>query len=55
MKPTTSVTVVTKTVEAIAGSILNRSKITGIAIPEKPAHAILIIIDTPINNESLKS
>ena len=44
----TSVIVVTKTLDAIAGSILNFLSVTGIKIPNKPATIIFKIIDTEI-------
>ena len=47
-KPITSVIVVTKTLDAIAGSILNFLRETGIKIPNKPATIILSIIETEI-------
>ena len=47
-KPITSVIVVTKTLDAIAGSILNFLSVTGIKIPNKPATIIFRIIDTEI-------
>ena len=50
-----SVIVVTKTVEATAGSILYLSNNVGIIMPDNPAKIILMIIDTPIKIESLKS
>ena len=50
-KPITSVIVVTKTLEAKAGSIFNFFKDTGTNIPKSPATIIFKIIDTAINNE----
>ena len=47
-KPITSVTVVTKTLEAKAGSILNFLRVTGINIPNKPATIIFKTIDAAI-------
>ena len=52
-KPITSVIVVTKTLEAKAGSIFNFFKDTGTSIPKSPATIMFKIIDTPINNERL--
>ena len=46
--PITSVIVVTKTLEAIAGSILNFLSVTGTNIPNKPATIIFKIIETDI-------
>ena len=54
-KPITSVIVVTKTLDARAGSILTFFKDTGTRIPNKPATIIFKTIDIPINNESLNS
>ena len=51
----TSVIVVTKTLEAKAGSILNFFKETGTKIPNKPATIILSIIATAINIDKLIS
>ena len=47
--PITSVMVVTNTLEANAGSILNFFKETGTKIPNKPATIIFKIIETAIN------
>ena len=47
--------VVTKTLDASAGSILTFFKDTGTRIPNKPATIIFKTIDIPINNESLNS
>ena len=47
-KPITSVIVVTKTLDAIAGSILNFLSATGIKIPNKPDKIIFNIIDIEI-------
>ena len=47
-----SVTVVTKTLDEIAGSIFNLSRDTGINIPKNPATVILMIIATAIRIES---
>ena len=44
----TSVIVVTKTLDAIAGSILNFLSVTGIKIPNKPATIIFNIIEIEI-------
>ena len=49
--PITSVIVVTKTLEAKAGSIFNFFSDTGTNIPKSPATIMFKIIDTPINNE----
>ncbi len=46
--PITSVMVVTKTLEAIAGSILNFLSETGTKIPNSPATIIFTIIETAI-------
>ena len=46
--PITSVIVVTKTLEAIAGSILNFLSETGTKIPNSPATIILSTIETAI-------
>ena len=43
--------VVTKTLEAIAGSILNFFKVTGTNIPNNPATIIFNTIDIEIINE----
>ena len=43
--------VVTKTLEAKAGSIFNFFRETGTSIPNNPATIMFKIIDTPINNE----
>ena len=51
----TSVIVVTKTLEAKAGSIFNFFNDTGTKIPNKPATIIFKIIDIPINNDNLNS
>lgn len=47
--PITSVIVVTKTLDANAGSILNFFNVTGTSIPNNPATIIFNIIETPIN------
>ena len=47
----TSVMVVTKTLEAKAGSIFNFFNDTGTKIPNKPATIIFKIIEMPINSE----
>ena len=44
-KPITSVTVVTNTLDAIAGSILSFLSVTGIKIPNKPATIIFNTIE----------
>ena len=44
-KPITSVTVVTNTLDAIAGSILSFFSVTGIKIPNKPATIIFNTIE----------
>ena len=54
-KPITSVIVVTKTLEAIAGSIFIFFNETGTKIPNNPATIIFRIIEIPINNERLIS
>ena len=54
-KPITSVIVVTKTLEAKAGSIFNFLRDTGTKIPKSPATIIFKIIEMPINIERLKS
>ena len=46
--PITSVIVVTKTLEAIAGSTLNFFKLIGIKIPNNPATIMFKIIDIEI-------
>ena len=46
--PITSVMVVTKTLEAIAGSILNFLSDTGTRIPNNPATIIFSIMETAI-------
>ena len=51
----TSVIVVTKTLDAKAGSIFNFFKETGTNIPNKPATIIFKIIEIPINNERFNS
>lgn len=52
-KPITSVIVVTKTLEAKAGSIFIFFRDTGTSIPKSPATIMFKIIDTPISNERL--
>ena len=47
--------VVTKTLEAKAGSIFNFFKETGTNIPNKPATIIFKNIETPNNNDKVKS
>ena len=47
-KPITSVIVVTKTLEAIAGSILNFLRVIGTSIPNNPATIIFKIIEIEI-------
>ena len=54
-KPTTSVIVVTNTLEAIAGSILNFLSVIGTKIPNKPATIIFNIIDTAIKIDKFNS
>ena len=49
--PITSVIVVTKTLDAIAGSILNFFSVIGTSIPNKPATIIFKIIEIDIINE----
>ena len=51
----TSVMVVTKTLEAKAGSIFNFFNETGTKIPNNPATIIFKIIEIPINNERFNS
>ena len=51
-KPITSVIVVTKTLEAIAGSIFIFLSDTGTKIPNKPATIILSIIEIEIINDN---
>ena len=46
--PITSVIVVTKTLDAIAGSMFIFLKVTGTKIPNKPATIIVKIIDIEI-------
>ena len=53
--PITSVIVVTKTLEAKAGSIFNSFKDTGTKIPNSPATIIFKIIDIPISKENIIS
>ena len=53
--PITSVIVVTKTLDAIAGSILNFFRETGTKIPNSPATIIFNIIEIDIIKESVKS
>lgn len=43
--------VVTKTLEDIAGSILNLLSITGITIPKNPAAVIFMIMAIAINKD----
>ena len=47
--------VVTKTLDAIAGSILNFFKVTGTSMPKSPATIIFKIIETPIIIDKLIS
>ena len=54
-KPITSVIVVTNTLEAIAGSMLNFLSETGTKIPNKPATIIFNIIETAIKIDKLNS
>ena len=49
----TSVIVVTKTLDAIAGSILNFFKDIGIKIPNKPATIMFRTIEIEIINDSV--
>ena len=51
-KPITSVIVVTKTLDAIAGSMLNFFNVIGTNIPNKPATIIFRTIETDIIIES---
>ena len=51
-KPTTSVTVVTKGLEATAGSNLSRCRTSGIRIPPRAAAIRLQIMASPITNPS---
>ena len=53
--PITSVIVVTNTLDAIAGSILNFFSVIGTKIPNNPATIIFNIIDIEIINESVAS
>ena len=53
--PITSVIVVTKTLDANAGSIFTFFNETGTKIPNKPATIIFKTIDIPINKESFVS
>ena len=53
--PITSVMVVTNTLEAIAGSILNFLSETGTKIPNSPATIIFSIIETAIKIDKLIS
>ena len=53
--PITSVIVVTKTLEAKAGSMFNFLSETGTKIPKSPATIIFKIMDMPINIERLIS
>ena len=53
--PITSVMVVTKTLDASAGSIFTFLRDTGTNIPNSPATIMFKTIDIPINNESLFS
>ena len=50
-KPITSVIVVTKTLDAIAGSILNFFKDIGTKMPNKPATIIFKTIEIEIIND----
>ena len=54
-KPITSVIVVTKTLDAIAGSILNFFKVIGIKIPKRPATIIFSIIEIEIIRDRVVS
>ena len=47
--------VVTKTLEAKAGSIFSFLRETGTKIPNKPATIMFKIIEIPINNERFNS
>ena len=47
-KPITSVIVVTKTLEAMAGSILNFFRVIGTSMPNNPATIIFKIIEIEI-------
>ena len=51
----TSVIVVTKTLEAKAGSMFNFFNETGTRIPNNPATIIFKIMEIPINNERFNS
>ena len=51
-KPITSVIVVTKTLEAIAGSIFIFFNVTGTSIPNNPATTIVKIIEIDIINDN---
>ena len=50
-KPITSVTVVTKTLDARAGSMFIFFKVTGIKIPNKPATIMFKTIDAAMIKE----
>ena len=52
-KPITSVIVVTKTLDAIAGSILNFLSEIGTKIPKRPATIIFRIIEIDIINDKV--
>ncbi len=54
-KPMTSVIVVTKTLDAIAGSILNFLSVIGTNIPNSPATIILRTMDIDIINDRVVS
>ena len=54
-KPITSVIVVTKTLDATAGSILNFLRVIGTKIPNKPATIMFNIIDIDMINERVIS
>ncbi len=51
----TSVIVVTKTLEAIAGSTLNFFRLIGIKIPNNPATIMFNTIDMDIINDKIES
>ena len=54
-KPITSVIVVTKTLEAIAGSMLNFFNVIGTNIPKSPATIIFKTIDIEIIKDNVIS
>ena len=54
-KPITSVIVVTKTLDAMAGSILNFLSVIGTNIPNSPATIIFKTIDIEIIKDKIES